>query len=315
MTTHHPSTADVSEASVRDLLIALHGKVDGLATQFAAVERRQREDRRALDDLLTESGPILRAMMDTATERLDVLDRQGWFAFGRELMGVGQRIVEGTSPEDVRRLGENILAILDTVKSITQPDVLRLVGEATDVLHAADQVPPIGLYGMMKVAKEDDVRKGFGVLMAVLRRVGQSAQALQGGSRSSGKKPLAAMLAPRRERPDAPKVLPPKTAPPAPTGALACKPMGSQDKVDLASWTREGAIEVAASLGIAMTDAHWAIVEFARKDYAEVGATPNIRRITTVLGLATKELYALFPKAPGRTMATIAGLPKPGGCL
>jgi sulfur relay (sulfurtransferase) DsrC/TusE family protein len=34
-----------------------------------------------------------------------------------------------------------------------------------------------------------------------------------------------------------------------------------------------------------------------------------------VASVATKDLYALFPKAPGRTIAKIAGLPKPAGCL
>jgi tRNA 2-thiouridine synthesizing protein E len=31
--------------------------------------------------------------------------------------------------------------------------------------------------------------------------------------------------------------------------------------------------------------------------------------------VSTKELYALFPKAPARTVAKIAGTPKPAGCL
>jgi sulfur relay (sulfurtransferase) DsrC/TusE family protein len=31
--------------------------------------------------------------------------------------------------------------------------------------------------------------------------------------------------------------------------------------------------------------------------------------------VTTKELYVLFPRAPGRTIASIAGLPKPAGCL
>jgi dissimilatory sulfite reductase related protein len=43
--------------------------------------------------------------------------------------------------------------------------------------------------------------------------------------------------------------------------------------------------------------------------------SPNIRRITLELGVSTKDVYALFPKAPARTIAKIAGIPKPAGCL
>ncbi|MDX2014742.1 MAG: TusE/DsrC/DsvC family sulfur relay protein [Myxococcaceae bacterium] len=44
-------------------------------------------------------------------------------------------------------------------------------------------------------------------------------------------------------------------------------------------------------------------------------ASPNIRRITQGTTLTTKDVYALFPKAPARTVSKIAGLPKPAGCL
>ncbi len=64
-----------------------------------------------------------------------------------------------------------------------------------------------------------------------------------------------------------------------------------------------------------MTDAHWNVIEVARTDYAATKASPNIRRLTQVTTVTTKEVYALFPKAPARTLAEIAGLPKPAGCL
>jgi hypothetical protein len=51
---------------------------------------------------------------------------------------------------------------------------------------------------------------------------------------------------------------------------------------------------------------------FARADF-EDRVSPNIRRITQAPGVTTKDIYALFPKAPGAHIAKIAGLPKPAG--
>lgn len=85
--------------------------------------------------------------------------------------------------------------------------------------------------------------------------------------------------------------------------------------VDPSQWTRELGARVAATLGVALTDAHWEVVDFARSDWVVTGSSPNIRRITTSTGVSTKELYALFPRAPARTVAKIAGIPKPAGCL
>ena len=45
------------------------------------------------------------------------------------------------------------------------------------------------------------------------------------------------------------------------------------------------------------------------------GRPGRLRRLTQGTELATKDLYALFPKAPARTVAKIAGIPKPVGCI
>ncbi len=60
---------------------------------------------------------------------------------------------------------------------------------------------------------------------------------------------------------------------------------------------------------------HWKLIDAARSDYADTGMSPNIHRLTQIAGVTTKDVYALFPKAPGRTIAKIAGLPKPVGCI
>ena len=41
----------------------------------------------------------------------------------------------------------------------------------------------------------------------------------------------------------------------------------------------------------------------------------TLRRVATVGGIPTKQLFTLFPKKPAKKMAYIAGLPKPRGCV
>lgn len=81
-------------------------------------------------------------------------------------------------------------------------------------------------------------------------------------------------------------------------------------------WTKDIAAELAKEEGIAeLTPAHWAVIEFCRKDAASSGAAPTLRRITTAAGVTTKELFALFPKGPAKKVARISGLGKPEGCV
>ncbi|MFI7547437.1 TusE/DsrC/DsvC family sulfur relay protein [Actinoplanes sp. NPDC049599] len=80
-------------------------------------------------------------------------------------------------------------------------------------------------------------------------------------------------------------------------------------------WDPDLAEQLAEQIGIGLTDAHWKAITFLREDYAAQGETATLRRVSTVGGIGTKDLFALFPKKPAKKMAYIAGLPKPHGCV
>ncbi len=80
-------------------------------------------------------------------------------------------------------------------------------------------------------------------------------------------------------------------------------------------WDEEVGAALAAQIGIEMTEDHWRVVKFLREDFKDQGETATIRRVSTVGGVPTKELFMLFPKKPAKKMSYIAGLPKPKGCV
>ncbi|KUL26946.1 TusE/DsrC/DsvC family sulfur relay protein [Actinoplanes awajinensis] len=80
-------------------------------------------------------------------------------------------------------------------------------------------------------------------------------------------------------------------------------------------WDPDLAKQLAAQIGIDLTDAHFKAIDFLRADYATQGETATLRRVSTAGGVPTKELFTLFPKKPAKKMAYIAGLPKPHGCV
>jgi len=80
-------------------------------------------------------------------------------------------------------------------------------------------------------------------------------------------------------------------------------------------WDEELGRVLATNIGIDLTDEHWAVIRFLRDDYKTQGETATIRRVTTLSGVPTKQLFVLFPKKPAKKMAYVAGLPKPHGCV
>jgi tRNA 2-thiouridine synthesizing protein E len=80
-------------------------------------------------------------------------------------------------------------------------------------------------------------------------------------------------------------------------------------------WSEDLAEVLAAQIGIELGEGHWKAIHFLRDDFPERGETATLRRVATVGGIPTKELFALFPKKPAKKMAYVAGLPKPRGCV
>lgn len=85
---------------------------------------------------------------------------------------------------------------------------------------------------------------------------------------------------------------------------------------DPAEWTEEMADALASNIGIVeLTPDHWTVLRYLRDDFAAEGETATLRRISSNIGITTKQLFDLFPKKPGKKMAYVAGLPKPKGCI
>ena len=86
--------------------------------------------------------------------------------------------------------------------------------------------------------------------------------------------------------------------------------------VDYTQWDTDVAEALAEEEGLApLNDRHFAVINYMRKTFAEKGDGPTIRRLTKESGVPTKELYALFPGAPAKKAARLAGIPKPHGCI
>ena len=75
---------------------------------------------------------------------------------------------------------------------------------------------------------------------------------------------------------------------------------------------------IAAAENIALTDAHWEVVNYLRDEYREHGHTPNFRNMVKGMsairdGVDSKYLYDLFPMGPAKQAVKVAGLPQPLG--
>ncbi len=300
-------------------------RLDTISQRLDAIEARQRFSAEMAEELM----PIGRLAMNSAASHLAEWDERGLF----EMLGVGRRavlrILESYSKEDAEYLADAVVGILATVRNLTQPGVLTVANQASDVLLSGDGVEPVGMFGAMrKAAKDDDIKRGLGVMLEVMRAIGRA----QGGVATDGAalaKPMAAR-APAAAKPAPAKAAP---APAAPKAEAAAAPAAATEDepqivhweghdfdpngflIDPSTWSPELAKKIAEGLGITLTDEHMHVIGWVRDDYASSGASPNVRRVASGSGVGTEAMYRLFPPTPGKTCAMIAGVPKPVGCV
>lgn len=323
-----------------DLLLE---KVEALRGEVHVLTERARVQEELIDEMM----PILRLVMQVGSEKLEALEQRGYFAFGRAALEVADRVVTGFTPDDVAQLGENVVRILSTVKRMTQPAVLAIADEATEALEESKGAEPLSWRGMIRASRDEDVQRGVAAAVAVLKRVGRMAaearevrrgkearlERLLGPSKSrlapSAPEPfqLAAKIAPRapasgnghaeRPRSAPPRAAPATTAAPAPSLSIPGVQLDAEGfLVEASAWNRDIAVQIATAMGFPeLTHAHWKVIGFARDEYEKTKKSPNVRRMSAGAEMSIKELYALFPGAPGKTAARIAGLPKPVGCI
>lgn len=91
---------------------------------------------------------------------------------------------------------------------------------------------------------------------------------------------------------------------------------------DHTTWNEEIAVQLAARDGIVLTPAHWEILHALRRFYARYELSPATRPLLKYLAQElgpekATSIYVmqLFPGTPAKTIARLAGLPKPPNCI
>lgn len=91
---------------------------------------------------------------------------------------------------------------------------------------------------------------------------------------------------------------------------------------NLADWSENVAVLLAAEAEIELTAQHWEILHLMRAFYTRRGIAPIMRILVKLVEneLGPEKgnslyLLKLFPESPARVASRIAGLPRPANCL
>lgn len=130
-------------------------------------------------DLAKDAAPIIHQMGLQGVNHMNELEKKGYFDFIKELFIVADNIISHFSQEDVRMLAENVVTILETIKNLTQPEMLGAMNNAVNI-YKKIETKDIQEYSMWKAFKEmrtPEMKKGIGFMITFLRNIAEDANA------------------------------------------------------------------------------------------------------------------------------------------
>lgn len=129
-------------------------------------------------DLVDTANPIVLEAVTKLTSVLDELERKGYFAFGQSGLRLVDTVVTTFTQEDVDRLGDNIVLMLNTVKDLTQPEILTFVRNTVSASEKALAEPVnTSLGALLGQLRDPQVRRGLALTLRILKTVGAQSAA------------------------------------------------------------------------------------------------------------------------------------------
>ncbi|MEW6507869.1 MAG: DUF1641 domain-containing protein [Bacteroidota bacterium] len=126
-------------------------------------------------DFLKDASPLIRESIIDFMAALDEFDRKGYFEFIKESKNIIDKIVTSFSKEDVQALGDNVVTILNTVKNLTQPDMLHAINSSVNVYKNLDieVSKEVSYFKLLKELNNPGVKRGLAFTIQFLKNISE----------------------------------------------------------------------------------------------------------------------------------------------
>ncbi len=156
-----------------------HVQLEDLLRLFKRLLRNTRNLELMLDQLESISelwqdvGPLSHDAFLTLMMQLSEMERKGYFVFLQGGLDMVDRVVTSFSEEDVQQLSDNVVLILQTVKEMTQPDIMNMLSNTASIVQDEEPVDT-SLLSIMRQMNDPAVRKGLAKALHVLKSMGDT---------------------------------------------------------------------------------------------------------------------------------------------
>ncbi len=130
------------------------------------------------NDFVKDVSPILHQVGLDGIKMANEFEQKGYFEFFGATMKIMDNIVSHFDKDDLQALADNIVTILETIKSLTQPDMLKAINSGIVVYKSIDveNVPEYSLFKAMMALNSKEMRRGLGFMITFLKNIAKETE-------------------------------------------------------------------------------------------------------------------------------------------
>ena len=159
------SGVEIDMEALTALLIKLARNVGTFNQMFNALE--------SANDFIKDVSPIINQVGLDAIAKFAEYEQKGYLDFFKEAMGIMDNVITHFSTDDVKALADNVVTMLETIKGMTQPDMLAAMNIALTVYKNmdTDNIPQYSMWKAFRAMNSPEMKRGIGFMIVFMKNL------------------------------------------------------------------------------------------------------------------------------------------------
>lgn len=159
---------ELDSEALRCLLLRLIRNIRSLGMVMETLE--------SFTDLAKDVTPIIKQIGLDGVQKFHELEQKGYFELLNQLGKTFDQVLSKYSIEEIQKLSENLVPVIDTLSTIADPRMLGKINAAAVALRDinTDEIEDYSVWRLMKQLNKPEVRKSLGFIMAFINNVSKT---------------------------------------------------------------------------------------------------------------------------------------------
>jgi len=159
---------ELDSEALRCLILRLIRNIRSLGMVMETLE--------SFTDLAKDVTPIIKQIGLDGVQKFHELEKKGYFELLNQLGKTFDRILSKYNIEEIQKLSDNLVPVIDTLTAIADPKLLNKINAAVLALKNInpDEIEEYSVWRMMRQLNKPEVRRSLGFMMAFINNISKT---------------------------------------------------------------------------------------------------------------------------------------------